>query len=77
MKVERDAQDLADREGLTIFTADIIYHLFDKFTAYTEVRRSFKSCYTVETHIKEPTFLGNSLLKALICCLYNPYIRDG
>lgn len=36
VKVERDAQDLADREGLTIFTADIIYHLFDKFTAYTE-----------------------------------------
>ena len=34
--------------------------------------------YAVETCIKDPTFLGNSLLKALICCLYyNPYIRDG
>ena len=33
--------------------------------------------YTVETRIKEPTFLGNSLLKDLIFCLYNPYIRDG
>ena len=32
---------------------------------------------TVETRIKEPTFLGDSLLKDLICCLYNPYIRDG
>ena len=30
---------------------------------------------TVETRIKEPTFLG--LLKDLICCFYNPYIRDG
>lgn len=38
VKVERDAQDLADKEGIKIFTADIIYHLFDKFTAYTEVR---------------------------------------
>ena len=33
--------------------------------------------YTVETRIKEPTFLGDSLLKDLIFCLYNPYIRDG
>ena len=32
---------------------------------------------TVETRIKEPTFLGDSLLKALIFCLYNPDIRDG
>ena len=33
--------------------------------------------YTVETSIKEATLLDNSLLKALIYCLYNPYIRDG
>ena len=33
--------------------------------------------YTEETRIKEPTFLGDSLLKALISCLYNSYIRDG
>ena len=32
---------------------------------------------TVETRIKEHTFLGDSLLKALIFCVYNPYIRDG
>lgn len=34
VKVERDAQEMADNIGLRIFTADIIYHLFDKFTAY-------------------------------------------
>ena len=32
---------------------------------------------TVETRIKEHAFLGNSLLRALIFCLYSPYIRDG
>ena len=32
---------------------------------------------TVETRIKELTFLGDRLLKALIYCLCNPYIRDG
>ena len=32
---------------------------------------------TVETRIKELTFLGHSLLKDLMFCLYNPYIMDG
>ena len=34
----------------------------------------FLISYTVETRIKEPTFLGDSLLKDLIFCLYN--IKD-
>ena len=34
VKVERDAQELANELGVRIFTADIIYHLFDKFTKY-------------------------------------------
>ncbi|RWS10007.1 eukaryotic translation initiation factor 5B-like protein, partial [Dinothrombium tinctorium] len=36
VKVERDAQELADQLGVKVFTAEIIYHLFDKFTAYRE-----------------------------------------
>ena len=36
VKVEREAQDLADNLGVTIFTADIIYHLQDKFTKFRE-----------------------------------------
>ncbi|XP_071787061.1 eukaryotic translation initiation factor 5B-like [Asterias amurensis] len=36
VKIERDAQDMADREGIKIFQADIIYHLFDRFMAYRE-----------------------------------------
>ena len=36
-----------------------------------------RKMYTVETRIKEPTFLGDSLYKDLIVCLSNPYIRDG
>ncbi|KAL1505433.1 hypothetical protein ABEB36_005003 [Hypothenemus hampei] len=36
VKVERDAQDLADNMSVKIFQADIIYHLFDKFMAYRE-----------------------------------------
>ena len=49
---------------------------------YYTILASVHSCHyylydTAETRIKEPTFLGDSLLKALICCLCNSYIRDG
>ncbi|XP_072755875.1 eukaryotic translation initiation factor 5B [Anoplolepis gracilipes] len=36
VKIEKDAQELADSQGVKIFQADIIYHLFDKFTNYRE-----------------------------------------
>ena len=37
VRVERDAQEMADSVGVRIFTADIIYHLFDNFIKYREV----------------------------------------
>lgn len=36
VKVERDAQEMADNVGVKIFQADIIYHLFDRFNEYQE-----------------------------------------
>ncbi|CAI5742401.1 unnamed protein product [Hyaloperonospora brassicae] len=36
VKVHNDATELASELGVRIFTADIIYHLFDQFTAYME-----------------------------------------
>lgn len=36
MRVTPDAQKFADEEGIKIFTAQIIYHLFDEFTAYVK-----------------------------------------
>lgn len=32
--IEKEAEDLAHQMGITIFTANIIYHLFDKFKAH-------------------------------------------
>lgn len=36
VKVNREAQTLADKDEVPIFTADIIYHLFDRFTKHME-----------------------------------------
>ncbi|XP_056594255.1 eukaryotic translation initiation factor 5B [Triplophysa dalaica] len=36
VKIERDSQDLADSLGVRIFSAEIIYHLFDAFTKYRD-----------------------------------------
>ncbi|CAG8604181.1 16786_t:CDS:10, partial [Cetraspora pellucida] len=36
VKVEKEAQELAKELGIKIFEADIIYHLFDQFTAYNK-----------------------------------------
>ena len=37
VKVERDAQEMADSLNVKIFSADIIYHLFDSFLKHREV----------------------------------------
>jgi translation initiation factor 5B len=36
VKVDKEAQQYADDQGIKIFTADIIYHLFDAFTKHME-----------------------------------------
>jgi translation initiation factor 5B len=36
VKVDKEAQQYADDQGIKIFTADIIYHLFDAFTKHMD-----------------------------------------
>ncbi|CAG8609948.1 6754_t:CDS:10 [Paraglomus brasilianum] len=36
VKFDKEAQDLAEELGIKMFKADIIYHLFDQFTAYNQ-----------------------------------------
>ncbi|OAL36797.1 hypothetical protein AYO20_03852 [Fonsecaea nubica] len=42
VKVDKEAQQYADENGIKIFTADIIYHLFDAFTKHMEELREKK-----------------------------------
>ncbi|KAF7944888.1 uncharacterized protein EAE97_005521 [Botrytis byssoidea] len=37
VKIDKEAQQYADDQGIKIFTADIIYHLFDSFTKHMQV----------------------------------------
>jgi translation initiation factor 5B len=43
VRVDKDAQIYADSVGVKVFTADIIYHLFDAFTAHmTQIKEEKK-----------------------------------
>lgn len=37
IRVEREAQEMADNLSVKIFSADIIYHLFDSFLEHRKV----------------------------------------
>jgi translation initiation factor 5B len=55
--IDRDAQLYADDNGIKLFTANIIYHLFDKFTAYLNElkqrkREQFKHIATFPCRLK-------------------------
>ena len=66
VKVERDAQEMADSMGVKIFQADIIYHLFDRFMEYQEElkkrkREEFKHLAIFPCKIRMlPNFIFNS-----------------
>ncbi|KAJ2613770.1 eukaryotic translation initiation factor 5B [Coemansia sp. RSA 1804] len=36
VKIDKDAMEMAEEMGIKVFTADIIYHLFDQFTAHSK-----------------------------------------
>jgi len=49
VRVEREAQEMADNLGVRIFTADIIYHLFDNFMKHRQVKNIAIFCHLYTT----------------------------
>ncbi|XP_030008523.1 eukaryotic translation initiation factor 5B [Sphaeramia orbicularis] len=66
VKVERESQEMADSLGVRIFSAEIIYHLFDAFTKYREdykkaKQEEFKHVAVFPAKIRVlPQFIFNS-----------------
>ena len=65
VEVTKEARELAKELDITIFTADIIYHLFDQFTAYVAKKK--------EERRKEVEFDATfpCVLKILPNCIFN------
>ncbi|KAG2422261.1 hypothetical protein HYH02_015465, partial [Chlamydomonas schloesseri] len=78
--VNKEARELAEDYGVKIFTADIIYHLFDQFTAYVKQIRSaeqeaarFRAVFPVVMRIlptcvfnkKDPIVVGVDILEGI------------
>ena len=81
VSVEKEARELAEDAGVKIFTADIIYHLFDQFTAYMEdIKRQRKEeaseavvfpsiCKILPQHIynkRDPIVLGVDVMDGIL-----------
>lgn len=65
VKVSTEAREMAEELGVRIFTADIIYHLFDQFTAYMQNVKDEKRKDAAE----EAVF--PVVLKILPNCIFN------
>jgi translation initiation factor 5B len=65
VKIDKEIQELADQLGVRICRADIIYHLFDQFTAYMKDLQ--------ETKRKEmaPSAIWPCHLKIVPGCVFN------
>jgi len=78
VKVEREAQEMADSLGVKIFQADIIYHLFDKFTAFREElkqkkREEFRSIAVFPCKLKVSKELQTDKGFLFIINIYNKF----
>lgn len=65
VKVDEDARKMAAENGVKIFTADIIYHLFDQFTKHMEQFREEQRAALANVAVFP------SICKILPTCIFN------
>lgn len=70
VKVERESQEMADSLGVRIFSAEIIYHLFDAFTKYREdYKKAKQDEFKYGRHSAERRLLRRSVRVLSVCVL--------
>jgi translation initiation factor 5B len=72
VKVTPEAQAEADKHGIKIFTAAIIYHLFDSFTEYVEVCRKGR-----KDELGAKAVFPCILKVSINCCYLTNFCVDG
>lgn len=84
VKVEHEAQTMADSLGVRIFTADIIYHLFDSFTKYRDdfkkqKREEFKHIAVFPCKLRiMPQYIFNSRDPIVVGVIVEAgFLKDG
>ena len=58
--VNREARELAEETGVRVFTADIIYHLFDQFTAYLKQAWAWTALCCPQEVYASPDLIGGT-----------------
>jgi len=84
VKVEREAQEMAECLGVNVFVADIIYHLFDRFMKFREEwllqkREEFKHLAIFPCKLRiYPEHIFNSRDPIVIgVCIEAGFLREG
>jgi translation initiation factor 5B len=65
VKIDKDAETLAEELGVKVFKAEIIYHLFDQFTAY------HKDLIEQKRKDQAPEAVFPCILKIVPGCVFN------
>ena len=87
VKIERDAQEMADSLGVRIFQADIIYHLFDRFSQHRDElkqkkREEFKDIAVFPCKLRILPQVGFQLIPGTVfppfsCCSFCRVCKIG
>ncbi len=77
VKVERESQEMADSLGVRIFSAEIIYHLFDAFTKYREDYKKAKQDEFKYGNVFQTVFISHSLQLCLSHSVFPLCVSSG
>lgn len=78
VKIDREAEEMAAEMGVKVFSANIIYHLFDSFTAYQKVQYPGNPCSNKQEllELKRKEASGSAVFPCVLKILQVFHSRD-